>query len=78
MHWINTTNMKREKSVLACRRLIGPLTCDILSRAMERVLKEFRIENKVVRTTTDNGNNFLDAFRYDKLLLCVNYTSTFM
>lgn len=64
VHWIDPTTMKRKKSVLACRRLLGRHTFDILAKTMETVHMEFRIENKVKKTTTDNGSNFVKAFRY--------------
>ena len=56
-HWIDPMTMKRKRSVLACRRLLGRYTFDILAKTMETVHMEFQIENKVKKTRTNNGSN---------------------
>jgi hypothetical protein len=63
VHWIDESTLKRQKSILACRRLLGRHTYDVLAKTIETVHMEFRIENKVSKTTTDNGSNFIKAFR---------------
>lgn len=63
VHWIDNSTLKRQKSVLACRRIIGRHTYDVLARTIETVHMDFRIEDKVATTTTDNGSNFVKAFR---------------
>lgn len=61
-HWINPVTREREKAVLACRRLKGRHTFDVIAQAMADIHAEFEIEDKVTRTTTDNGKNFVKAF----------------
>ncbi|XP_061485693.1 uncharacterized protein LOC133386088 [Rhineura floridana] len=62
-HWINPTTLKREVGALACKRLKGCHTYDVLSKALHDVHVQYRIHNKVMCTTTDNGSNFVKAFR---------------
>ena len=62
-HWINKKTRAREHAVLACRRLKGSHTYDVLADAMTVVHGKFGIQDKIVRTTTDNGSNFVKAFR---------------
>ncbi|MCI4382876.1 hypothetical protein PGIGA_G00019840, partial [Pangasianodon gigas] len=62
-HWVDPNSLERCSVALACRQLKGPHTFDVLACALNDILSEFGIQNKVVRTTTDNGSNFLKAFR---------------
>jgi hypothetical protein len=41
---------------------LGSHTYDVLANAMTEVHSRFHLEGKVVRTTTDNGSNFVKAF----------------
>ncbi|XP_072844236.2 uncharacterized protein LOC110069984 [Pogona vitticeps] len=61
-HWICPTTLKREFGALACRRLRGYPTSDLLAKALHHVHVQYRIHNKVVSTTTDSGANFAKAF----------------
>ncbi|KAK7885916.1 hypothetical protein WMY93_025537 [Mugilogobius chulae] len=49
------------------RRQMTPLkgshTFDVLASALEEIHSEYQIREKVTRTTTDSGFNFLKAFR---------------
>ena len=49
--------------MLCWRRLKGEHTYDVLAKAIDEVLQEFDISDKVVRITTDSGSNFRNAFR---------------
>ena len=60
-HWIDS-ELKRRSVALACRRLIGRHTYDVIAEKMEDVLVEFSIHNKTTAATTDNGSNFVKAF----------------
>ncbi|XP_061477277.1 uncharacterized protein LOC133381813 [Rhineura floridana] len=62
-HWINPTTLKREVGALACKRLKGRRTYDVLANALHEVHVQYRIHNKVVCITTDNGTNFVKAFK---------------
>lgn len=62
-HWIDNNSLERHSAALACRRLKGSHTFDILAAALEEIHSEYHIREKVTRTTTDSGSNFLKAFR---------------
>jgi hypothetical protein len=62
-HWLDPSTLKRCSVALACRQIKGPHTFDVLGSALHEIHSEFGIQNKIVRTTTDNGSNFLKAFR---------------
>ncbi|XP_047663344.1 uncharacterized protein LOC113661272 [Tachysurus fulvidraco] len=46
-----------------CRPVKGSNTFDVLAAALEEIHSEYKIREKVTRTTTDSGSNFLKAFR---------------
>ena len=60
-HWIDS-EVKRRSVALACPRLIGPHTYDVIAQKVEDVLVEFSIHNKTTGATTANGGNFVRAF----------------
>ncbi|XP_027886159.1 uncharacterized protein LOC114152462 [Xiphophorus couchianus] len=62
-HWIDPDNLERCSAALACRQLRGSHTFDLLANALNDIHAEFEIRGKIVRTTTDNGANFVKAFR---------------
>lgn len=47
----------------ACKQLGGSHTFDLLANALNDIHAEFEIRGKIVRTTTDNGSNFIKAFK---------------
>lgn len=61
-HWIELDTMNRCSAALAYKQLRGSHTFDSLARALNDVHTEFNIRDKIVRTTTDNGSNFIKAF----------------
>lgn len=62
-HWVDPNSLERCSVALACKKLKGPHTFDVLGGALNEIHAEYGIQNKITRTTTDNGSNFLKAFR---------------
>uniref|UniRef100_A0A3Q1H5D8 HAT C-terminal dimerisation domain-containing protein n=1 Tax=Acanthochromis polyacanthus TaxID=80966 RepID=A0A3Q1H5D8_9TELE len=62
IHWIDQETLSICSGALACHRIIGRHTYDVLAEMLEDVHRDFNIKDKVTLTTTDNGSNFLKAF----------------
>uniref|UniRef100_A0AAY4ACV2 Transposase n=1 Tax=Denticeps clupeoides TaxID=299321 RepID=A0AAY4ACV2_9TELE len=62
-HWLNPCSFERRSAALACHQLRGSRTFDALAAVLTDIHAEYEISLKVVRTTTDNGSNFVKAFR---------------
>jgi hypothetical protein len=62
VHWIDESSLKRVSAAVACRRLKGSHTYDVLAAVLEKIHSEFGIQDKTTKTTTDNGSNFCKAF----------------
>ena len=62
VHWYNS-DLERKSACLAVRRVIGKCDYEVIARLLESVYEEFEITSKVSATVTDNGSNFLKAFR---------------
>lgn len=62
IHWINQETLTICSGALACRRIKGRHTYDVLAEMLENVHRDFNIKDKVTVTTTDNGSNFVKAF----------------
>lgn len=63
VHWIDPTTMDRKSMGISCRRILGRHTYDILADAIESVLEDYGIKSKTSMIVTDNGSNFIKAFR---------------
>ena len=63
LHWISEDTLERKKAALACRRVRGRHTYDVIGQEIEDIHSAYGIGNKVVATVTDNGSNFVKAFR---------------
>lgn len=61
-HWIDAGTLERCRAALACRRLTGQPTHDVLTFAINDTHSIYGIENRVIYTTTDNGTNYLKKF----------------
>ena len=48
VHWIDQATLTRKKSVLACRRLKGRHTYDILAKEISDIHWDFQIEEKLI------------------------------
>ena len=62
VHWIDPVTQEWKQATLACQRLTGPHTFDVLARAISDIHCKFGVQDKVRRTTTDNAANFVKAF----------------
>ncbi|KAL7389461.1 hypothetical protein ABVT39_004275 [Epinephelus coioides] len=61
-HWIDNTSLERHSAALACRLVKGLHMFDVLAAALEEIHSEYHIREKVTRTTTDSGSNFLKDY----------------
>ncbi len=62
VHWIDEESMTRKAAALACKRLKGSHTFDVIAESLESIHSTYQIQNKIIKTTTDNGSNFCKAF----------------
>lgn len=62
VHWL-TPELKRVSGCLAIRRVIGKCDYEVLAKLLESIHEEFEVTKKVTATITDNGSNFVKAFR---------------
>lgn len=57
LHWISRSTLERQKAALACRRIRGTHTYDVISAEIENIHSSYGLLNNVVATVTDNGSN---------------------
>lgn len=62
IHWIDEETLERRSAALACKKLKGSHTFDVLASALDDLHCRYKIRGKVVKTTTDSGSNFIKAF----------------
>ena len=62
VHWLCYDNFERKSAALACRRLTGSHTYDLLADQLQDMYCEYGIKSKVIKTTTDSCSNFVKAF----------------
>lgn len=48
---------------MACERIRGHHTYDIIATKISKIHGEFQIQGRVTATVTDNGSNFAKPFR---------------
>ena len=73
VHWLDES-LKRHTAVLACSRLKGHHTFDVLAESINNTLKEFSTDGDCV---TDNARNFVKAdFLHRTLLRTTRMTMT--
>uniref|UniRef100_A0A3Q2ZPS5 HAT C-terminal dimerisation domain-containing protein n=1 Tax=Kryptolebias marmoratus TaxID=37003 RepID=A0A3Q2ZPS5_KRYMA len=63
LHWIHRSTLERNKAALACRRIRGRHTYDVIGAEIENIHSSYGLLNKVVATVTYNGSNFVKAFK---------------
>lgn len=62
-HWIDSKTLERKNVGLACSRVLGRHTYEVVGKHISDVLLRFKIQNKVSLTITDSGSNFIKAFK---------------
>uniref|UniRef100_A0A9J8BKG2 Uncharacterized protein n=1 Tax=Cyprinus carpio carpio TaxID=630221 RepID=A0A9J8BKG2_CYPCA len=62
VHWINST-LQRNKTALACKRIRGRHTYDVIGAEIEEIHSSYGLHGKVVATVTDNASNLAKTFR---------------
>ena len=61
VHWINAATLERESGVMGCFRFYGSHT---LTEKLDAIQREYgKSKKKIVATVSDNGSNFLKAFK---------------
>lgn len=63
VHWINPLNFNREKAGVACKRIKGRHTYDVVGFEIEQIHSAFGLSHRITATVTDNGSNFVKAFK---------------
>ncbi|XP_058862589.1 uncharacterized protein zgc:161969 isoform X2 [Acipenser ruthenus] len=57
-HWLDSNSVERHSVALACCRITGPHTYNLIAAKLEEIHAAFEIHTKVCCTITDNGYNF--------------------
>jgi hypothetical protein len=77
VHWIDTVSFDRCSAALACRRFKGKHTYDRIAELLYDINNEFGLShNKIMATVTDNGANFVKAFKEFNVDIVVVATET--
>ena len=62
VHWIKPNTLQRHKATIACTRISGHHTYDVLAAKIKNVHENFGLSGKVSATVSDNRSNFVKAF----------------
>ena len=62
VHWMDSHTLKRCKAAIACVRIKGRHTYDVLACEIEQIYASYSLTGKVRATITDNGSNFVKEF----------------
>ena len=68
VYWIDSHTLKHSKAAIACVRIKGRHTYDVLACKIEQIHASYSLTGKVRATITDNGSNFVKAFSVYALL----------
>ena len=63
VHWIDPSTLQHCKAAITCTRLVDCHTYDILASKIESIRRSYNLNGKVTDTITDNGSNFVKAFK---------------
>ena len=70
VHWIDRDTLKRCKAAIACARITGCHTYDVIASKIEHIHASYGFSGKVVGIITDNGSNFVKAFCLITVKVC--------
>ena len=63
-HWLDANNFERKSAALACRRFKGTHSFDCVTKMFCNINKQYKLSvEKIIYTITDNGSNFIKAFK---------------
>ena len=62
-HWIDPVSRVRKSCVLACSLMKEKHTGQYIAQMLNKIQRKFQIQGSIVRTTTDNGANFISSFK---------------
>lgn len=63
VHFMDEGSLEKKSAALACQRLSGRHTYDVIASALHAVFLDYKILHKICVVITDNGSNFGKAFR---------------
>ncbi|KAJ8886773.1 hypothetical protein PR048_012985 [Dryococelus australis] len=66
VHWLDPASLHRKSAMLDIEMLTGQHTYDVLAAALDNILRDFEIQNKVTMCVTDSGSNFIKAFTIEQ------------
>lgn len=65
VHWLDAQTLQQfSKKGLVCGKILGEHTYNNIAESIDKILGEFKIQNKTTLIVTDNAANFVKAFRY--------------
>ncbi len=76
VHWIDSISFKHEKAAIACKRVRGKHTYDVIASEIDQVHSAFGLSHKVTACVTDNGSNFVKALECLNNILMMGLTLT--
>lgn len=73
-HWIQPDTLERQSTALACRHFPSPHTYNSIAETLDEIHAEYGLSHEcIVATVTDNGANFVKAFKeFNVSAVCVD------
>ncbi|KYN21167.1 hypothetical protein ALC57_06461 [Trachymyrmex cornetzi] len=72
VHWIDEKSLKRISYAIACRRFSGSHTHDRIANILNEIHLKYEItREKLIATVTDNGSNFVKAFKRTYIIFII-------
>ena len=62
-HWIGADTLQRKSAALACARVTGKHTFDVIADKIYKIHSQYHKVKNIVVTITDNGSNFVKVFK---------------